>query len=533
MYKVVIPSAGVGSRVAQYSAHMNKALISVGPEPVISHVSKFPKNVEIVIPVGYLAEQVIDAVTALFPDRSISFPVIENFRGQVQVSATLLCAKELLQCPFIFCANDTILDGEDIALDPEQTGNWMGFYKKVVGDGLLVESYRTLTVSNAMVSSIHSKGYICDNIYIGVAGIKDYENFWKAMLDEPAVASGEAYGMQSLAAVKAVEYRNWHDCGNLKQLKNAQNKLRDKDLNILEKDNEAIWFKGDEIIKFSTDKSFIADRCARVKFFKYGSIPDLVRQSEHCYVYQKAPGTILSETIDDKITLNLLKFCKENLWTTPSVADEEVVKAACWDFYKKKSYERVRFYLERFEQTDLPKRINSLDVPPALVLLDQVDWSDLCDNPIVGRFHGDFHNENILHVSDNRFIFLDWRQNFGSGNMEIGDVSYDLAKFMHGLIVNHSVVANGQFLVSDTSTNDVRIDIPRPLTLVSAEMVFRQWMRDQGFDERRIDLLTALIFLNICGLHESPYSKFLYLLGRYSLCRALTSSVSGNHDESK
>ena len=104
MYKVVIPSAGLGSRVALYSKHMNKALISIGTKPVIARIiEKFPEDVELVIPVGYLGEQIKDVVRMLFPSRKIIFVDIDVYQGEGSgLGYTLLKCRDHLQCPFIF-----------------------------------------------------------------------------------------------------------------------------------------------------------------------------------------------------------------------------------------------------------------------------------------------------------------------------------------------------------------------------------------------------------------------------------------------
>jgi len=45
MYKVLIPSAGLGTRLGDLGKNINKALVSVAHKPVISHViEKFPKE---------------------------------------------------------------------------------------------------------------------------------------------------------------------------------------------------------------------------------------------------------------------------------------------------------------------------------------------------------------------------------------------------------------------------------------------------------------------------------------------------------
>jgi len=86
-------------------------------------------------------------------------------------------------------------------------------------------------------------------------------------------------------------------------------------------------------------------------------------------------------------------------------------------------------------------------------LLDKIDWGWLSSG-LPGRFHGDFHFENILwDESGQKFIFLDWRQDFG-GNLHTGDIYYDLAKLLHGLIINHEIIDNNYYCI-DWRSRDI------------------------------------------------------------------------------
>ena len=46
-------------------------------------------------------------------------------------------------------------------------------------------------------------------------------------------------------------------------------------------------------------------------------------------------------------------------------------------------------------------------------------------------------------------------------------------------------------------------------------------MHRYGYDVHKVEVLTALIFLNIAVLHHCPYSTFLYYYGRDRLDRTL------------
>lgn len=42
-----------------------------------------------------------------------------------------------------------------------------------------------------------------------------------------------------------------------------------------------------------------------------------------------------------------------------------------------------------------------------------------------------------------------------------------------------------------------------------------------SYSKQKVEILTAIIFLNIAGLHHYPYSIFLYYLGKLTLYNAL------------
>jgi hypothetical protein len=47
------------------------------------------------------------------------------------------------------------------------------------------------------------------------------------------------------------------------------------------------------------------------------------------------------------------------------------------------------------------------------------------------------------------------------------------------------------------------------------------WLEAQGYDLKKVLVLTALIFLNIAALHHFPYSTLLYTLGKSMLKKEL------------
>ena len=58
-YKVIIPTAGLGSRLENLTKNINKSLISIDHKPVLGHqIKKFPKTCEFVIALGFKGQLV-------------------------------------------------------------------------------------------------------------------------------------------------------------------------------------------------------------------------------------------------------------------------------------------------------------------------------------------------------------------------------------------------------------------------------------------------------------------------------------------
>jgi aminoglycoside phosphotransferase (APT) family kinase protein len=151
-----------------------------------------------------------------------------------------------------------------------------------------------------------------------------------------------------------------------------------------------------------------------------------------------------------------------------------------------------------------------------------LNWEWLSDG-IPGRFHGDFHFENVLWSEKNeRFTFLDWRQEFG-GSLTTGDIYYDLAKLLHGLIVCHELISRDYYDV-EWNEDDIRFDLLRRHILVECEQRYEEWLGEHGYDVRKVRVLTALVYLNIAALHHYPYSLLLYALGKCMLKQVLSTN---------
>ena len=119
-------------------------------------------------------------------------------------------------------------------------------------------------------------------------------------------------------------------------------------------------------------------------------------------------------------------------------------------------------YIDRYET------INGNTIPPVREMLNTIDWASFAKSSIPARFHGDLHFENILISETGNFTLLDWRQDF-AGMTDFGDLYYDLAKLLHGMIVSHRLVNQGLFSIVEVD-DVIEFDLHRKHTLIENEI---------------------------------------------------------------
>lgn len=518
-YRVCIPSAGTGSRLGDLTKFVNKSLVSIANRPTLAHlIEQFPVDTGFVIALGHKGHLVREFLELAYPQRQFFFAEVQPFEGPDSgLGLSLLACKPYLQQPFIFISCDTLVKERIPAPDE----NWMAYAE--VSD---LRPYRTLALEGGRVASICEKGEGREGThkpYIGLAGIHDYQKFWNAMEQggATAVQTGEAHGLRALLPQNIKSYRfTWYDTGNPEALAHAREIYREPDApNILEKANEAIWFVGDQVIKFSDDQKFIANRVKRVHEL-HGFVPEVTGARPHMYRYPKVAGRVLSEAVTPPLFEQLLEHSKL-FWVKKMLSPDAAkgFRGTCMRFYRDKTFERVELFYRNFSRQDGTEAINGVAMPKLAALLNGLDWDWLADG-LPGRFHGDLHFENILwDATARRFTFLDWRQDFG-GDLSTGDIYYDFAKLLHGLIISHELIA-GDFYSVDWQPGEINYDFHRKQILVECERRFGEWLETEGYDRKKVRVLTALIYLNIAALHHHPYGLLLFALGKAMLKKAL------------
>jgi dTDP-glucose pyrophosphorylase len=520
-YKVLITTSGIGSRLGTFTRFTNKCLARVGDKPVIAHiVDMYPSNIEFVVTLGHFGNHVQEFLELSYPNRKFVFVLVENYEGPgSSLGKSLLHAQPFLQEPFIFHASDTlILNGMEI---PNVDFNWVG---GALGSD--ATQYTSFDISGEIISKFHPKGMIgFDFLHIGLVGIFDFHAFWESLSEileksEHDNSIGDVDALQAMKnrgyELRCLKIDNWFDTGSAGTLQRARNKCTQK-YDVLEKANEAVFFLDEHVVKFFGDEEINRRRVMRSRILE-GVVPPVVQHTKHFFKYPYQDGVELSKCVSNYEIQNLLKWSKTNLWVNRGGITEIQFQQICLNFYREKTWSRVESYLEKNEIEDSGGIINDLVVPSVRELLSQVDF-DFVSKGVPSGFHGDFILDNILKTEDG-YVLLDWRQDFGS-ELSMGDMYYDLAKLNHSFVINHEIVAEGKYEVI-VSGDTVKCEIYRKHSFVEGQKTLFTYLETMELDKKKVEMITAIIWLNMATLHHHPFDQFLFNFGKYALWKAIS-----------
>ncbi len=521
-YKVCILAAGAGSEMDQLSGQVNRAILPVNNKAVISYiVEKFPKEVEFVVAVGHKKETVMDYLRLAHPERKFTFVEVKKYTGPGSgPGSSLLECRKYLKTPFIFSTADTIVLEEV----PPPSENWLGIAP--VRD---TENYCTVKIRNNAVYELNDK-VRTDNqfAFIGLAGVKDHEAFFKALVSDKKAIAGEVQvsnGFRQLIEKRLTPIGfTWFDTGHPDNYVETNRNFSGEGKFDFSKTSEFLYFVNGRVIKFFADRSITEKRHERAKKGLKGLTPVIEKKLGNFYSYKKVEGHTLYSVLNTQLTEEFLAWAKTHLWKKlklTAVQKKQFAEALA-DFYKKKTEERVSAF-EKKHGTSETETINGQKVPKARELLKLVDWDYLTLGEAT-NFHGDLQFDNILvrpeaRKARDKFVLLDWRHEFG-GLTHIGDLYYDLAKLYGGMTISYPLIKEGMFDAGDNGTDGhfhyfVKNDV------LEAREQYEQFLAAEGYDLNKVKILTALIFLNMAPLHHAPFDKMLHHLGRRMLHKSL------------
>lgn len=496
----------------------NKAVMPLGNTGIISHIlERFPTETRIVVAVGYLAEQVENYLSLMHPERNITCVQVENYAGEGSgPGLSLLTCQPHLNEPFFMVPADTLFTANAATLPHTQAGhNWVGVGTVAASE---TASYTTVgTTEGGRITAIahkeHKPGWQAFN---GLMYIHDHAAFFTALAN-PQQRAGEHHitngllGLLEGSGVYAQEMA-WQDVGTHELLAKANAQYGDYDFS---KTDEALYFTPTHVVKMFINPTITANRVKKAAL-NPAAFPPIDGHKGQFYRYPLQPGEVLYKQITLPMFRQLLGFCEDNLWKKVTAPATEMA-ALCHDFYHTKTMERVKKYHQKYPTATPLTQVNGEAVVSAESLLERLDWNRLCQG-IPSFMHGDLQFDNILFdTQTQRFTLLDWRQDFG-GKVEYGDLYYDLAKLNGGITLHYDLIKKNLFLLNEHGS-EVWIDFAQRASAESIREAFFAFCTEHGYDIGKVQLLTAIIFLNMAPLHHAPFDRLLYALSTRELTR--------------
>jgi len=503
-FKVLITTSGLGSRLGELTDYTNKSLVRINDKPSLSHIiESYDKKIEFVITLGHFGSHVKQFLNLAYPEHKFTFVEIDNYQGAgSSLGYSILKCRDVLNCPFIFHASDTIVTNYEY-IKPD--------YNYIIGSNKEDSSqFRTIRQKNGKLIRVNEKGEMNQTLsYIGVSGIRDHQLFFDVLenlVKIKIVDLSDVHCINEMVTttnfrIYQVTEENWFDVGNVTELNRTKKKLP-KTIDVLDKKEESIFMFNDFVIKFFSDINMVKSRVDRAKDLE-GIIPKIEGHTENFYKYKKVKGLLFSNSVKPNTFRNLLQWSKKNLWEK---RNDNKIKDKCQNFYLSKTKKRISEYLQNNSDSNF---INNEFLPDIYDLIEEINFRWLC-NGIPSRFHGDFILDNIIETNDG-FSLIDWRQDF-DGDLYIGDLYYDIAKLNHNLTVNHSVLNRELF-----SWGADNCQIYTSSILNECKEILEEFITNEGLDLKKVNVLTSLIWINMSPLHEYPLNNFLYNFGKYNL----------------
>lgn len=511
-YKYCILAAGIGSRNSTVFG-LHKGLLPIKNIAILSHlIAKLDPDVEIVIAVGYQADQIISYLQYIHPERVFKFIFIDKFSGLGSGPGySLLQCKEFLQCPFILLPSDLYLDGDyDV---PAPDFNWIGTAKISRFES---KNYCLVSGRGDLIQLYYGGG---DTAYNGLAGIHDYDLFWSKLEQKNNIHNNEyqvTFPINSLSDVKLIPFEPFHDTGTTESYLKIRESVGMEI--VFPKQDETIYIDKGKVIKYFADRQKSLNRIARTSYLGK-SIPLITKLTDNMFGYELIEAKLLSEINNEATLGKFFDFYKSNFLVSVA-ADNDVFQSDCFMMHQQKTYQRV----SQLESLDINKikLINGIEVPSVQVLLSLVPWGKITHIAFPSLFHGDLQPENILVDANNNFSLIDWRESFGK-SLEVGDAYYDLGKLYHGLLINGTIFKNNNFDIIKNE-NSTEISFLIKSNLYELLLIFEKFCMANKLDWNIVKILGALQYINISVFYNKSnpaYSEFLFLFGKLLLTKYL------------
>lgn len=499
-----ILAAGLGTRLNVIPG-LHKALTPLSNRPIISHIiSELPNDARIIVALGHNAEQLKSYLEFVYPIRDIKYVYVYHYDSPTLggPGVSLSQCKNLLQCPFICLPCDGITYPIPQTLEEDWVGVSNNFNKDTAYSFVSSKDNKLIDISFDIKT---------DTAFTGCFGVKDFKRFWNTHNSKEIVPTLKNISGQNIL------HQDWIDIGTNDNYNKA--KLKYSTEIVANKQNEVLYIDNGVVVKYFSDPNKIKKLRNRTSFITHTPIISIINENTMGYTY--VPGKILSNINSETIFEGFLKYYKQYFLSSQYEKTNSFL-ADCYSMYEGKTYQRIA--KKEDTQVDKIKCINGKYAFSIKEILAKINWQSIYSLAKPTLFHGDLQPENIVYKELTDFVLIDWRESFGS-NIQVGDAYYDISKLLHGLILNGTLVMDGNYSI-------IKNDYSAEFTFTIKNNLFdflkqlKHFCESNDLNWANVELLAALHYLNTSTLYNTykdpAYGDFLFLLSKYYLMKYLS-----------
>jgi dTDP-glucose pyrophosphorylase len=444
---VIIPAAGLATRMKPLSRGVSKAMIPVNGRPLISYVIEKifeePGEIEIVIVENELGD-ISEFVSRVYPTKNIKCVVQSEKKGPLHAIDVGYTALEYKDSRVTIWLGDTIcLDsfnyhGDFLAVHPvADPHRWC----IVDPDGNLYDKMDCEVPSNFAL--------------IGVYNFSNRKSFDKSLKkgmsarvhkgEHQISALLEAY-MKLQGPMTLVQAEEWYDCGELNTYYESKARLLSRTartFNQIEVDTflGTVTKKSENVEKIEAERNWFLSLNEKQSLF----CPRILDGPAGQLRMTLEPGTALNEVlvydnlrtdIWHAVIRKILRIHHEVFFeeASPEKISEDKIAEHCFQQYFLKTRKRIA---EVSKYVDVSFEVSQFLINTGLQLCESPKWSSV--------IHGDSHLGNIIYEPQSGSIkFVDPRGAFGN-TWNQGDMRYDMAKLLQDFYCGYALIVAGQY----------------------------------------------------------------------------------------
>ena len=460
---LIIPTAGLATRLCPVSDYYPKALIPLGDEPVLAKILRLYKQVTF--------EKVILVIAPNTENRFQT--IIQSFLYQFQIQLVIQPTPEGLV--HALCQTTSYLEHVDqVCVHLADTILTKPFQEKEFKQSFVCSGDVADSAPWCMVKADHEKklilledkpqsSYLTQAI-IGVYFFNDARAFLAALTKNKAEQNLSKVICDYIQSEPVYVHwrKDWYDTGSLKRFHQIPLSFETaKDIEVVRKDNQ--------IIKKSRNKNFLAEEYFYRHTPNLGLFPQFIQSSGRKLKLTYQPLRSLAYyALFENIPLEQVIHIINSLWQL-------------WhsSFYHTKSHwsqareqtewmygQRVLEVVENKmpEWADISFwTINNKQIKGFVQLRELIlkRAEELASDQQVRAIHGDLHLGNILYDPlSHTFVLVDPRGMWGKQFSIFGDVRYDFAKFLHSFHGGYEFIKRGLSSIQTIGHNSYTFAMP-------------------------------------------------------------------------